>query len=65
MSGDGPFLLSAAFVGDNVIVAVSGQNRIAVGRRWGGVCYRGLRWMTDSGLKAGKSIIPGGSDCAN
>ena len=31
----------------------------------GGGCYRGLRWMTDSGLKPGKSIIPGGGDYAN
>ena len=61
MSGGGPFLLFAAFVGDDIIVAVPGQDRIAVGGRWeGGGCYRGLRWMTDYGLKPGKSIIPGG-----
>ena len=36
MSGGGPFLLSAAFVGDDVIVAVSGQDRIAVGGKLGG-----------------------------
>ena len=36
MSGGGPFLLSSAFVGDDVIVEVWGQDRIAVGGRWGG-----------------------------
>ena len=62
MSSGGPFLLSAAFVGNDAIVAVSGQDCIAVGGRWGGGggCYRRLRWMTDYGLKPGKSIIPGG-----